>query len=429
MIDTLIPDILRAVITNFMMILLIIIMSTPKYDKKYIYFLVAFLITALNLAINIYFYLTQNYSAVVLTDFIMFIFIAIALKPLFSETAMQWCFSFVTLINIDVSIVFLSYILSDIFPNPYYGNVILRAVFLGGVVFVFWKKVGPLYNRVKEYWHVYSLLTVTLLINYLYYFLKGDIKQTMEESFVPILLLVFLTLFLYIGIFLSLKIIIQRYTLREENIKNQNQRILLERTTDEIKQRLSLMDDTVKQMRVVQHDRRHFNATLKEIIEQGEIEKALELIDKLSEALPQGPQSYCHNLEVNAAVCYYVTMAREKGITCDIKLNIPKELSVDSLELTMIISNLMENAIQGVSTVTDEKKRKIRFTVIYTGQLILEIENYFTGEIKTDANGIPISEKANHGIGTQSVISFAKKWNSELDYIISDNIFKVQMMI
>ena len=134
-------------------------------------------------------------------------------------------------------------------------------------------------------------------------------------------------------------------------------------------------------------------------------------------------------MEVNAAVCYYATMASEKGISCDIKLNIPKKLSLDGLELAMVVSNLLENAIHGVESLTDENARKIQFTAIYTGQLLLEIENSYTGKIKTNEDGIPLSEKKGHGIGTQSIVSFAKKWNAELDYIISDKTFKVQMMI
>ncbi|WMJ23000.1 GHKL domain-containing protein [Paludicola sp. MB14-C6] len=426
---TLIHDILRAVTTDIMLILLIFTMSTPKYNKKYIYISVAVLITSFNLATNMYFYLSQNYSAVVLTDLITLILIGFALKPFFSETAMQWCFSFVTLLNIYAAIVFISYYLSAISPHPYYGVIVLRIVCFGVIIWIFRKKIGPLYRSVKEYWHVYSLLTVSLLVNYIYYLLCGDIEQTMQENFIPIMFLIFLTLFIYIGIFLSLKIIIQRYTLREENIKIQTERVLLQKTTAEMQQRLSLMDDAVKQMRVVQHDRRHFNATLTELIEQGEIAQALTLIQKQSAALPQGPRSYCENVEVNAAVCYYVAMANEKGIACDIKLNIPKNVSVDGLELAIMISNLLENAIQGVSAVVDEKQRKISFTVIDTGQLILEIKNYYVGKIETDEYGLPLSKKSGHGFGTQSVVSFAKKWNAELDYEISNNLFQVRMII
>ncbi len=426
---TLIPDILRALITDIMLILLIITMSTPKYKKRYVYVIVISFITLINLAANLYFYLTQNYSAVVVTDFLMLIFIAVALKPFFCETVMQWCFSFVTLMNIYISIVFLSYILCGIFPNPSYGIIVLRAIFFGIIVFIFRKKVGPLYHKVKTYWNVYFLLTVALLINFLYYFLSGNIEEIMTDYFMSILLLVILTFFLYIGIFLSLKIIIQKYTLREENIKIENEHMLLQKISNEMNQRLSLMDDMVKQMRITQHDRRHFNATLYELIEQGETKQALDLINKQSAAFPQGPHSYCENVEVNAAVSYYATIASGKGIACDIKLNIPQKLSTDGLELAMVISNLMENAVHGASDVTDENKRKIKFNAIYTGQLILEITNHFNGKIMTDENGIPISNKSEHGIGTQSVVAFAKKWNAELDYQVSDDTFKVRMMI
>lgn len=427
MVDKILPDILRAIVTDMMIIMLIFTMSTPKYKKKIIYISATGILILINLGINLYFYLTGDYSAVVLTDIFMLLLISIVLKPLFKENITQWGFIYITVLNFYAATVFITYYLSDYFPNPHYANVVLRGVCLGMVVILFWKKAGPLYHQVKEYWHVFSILTCALLMNYLYYFLSGNILEMMDNNFMPILLLIFLTIFIYIGIFLSLKIIIQRYENREEYLNMQNERLLLQSTTNEMKHRLSLMDEAVKQMRVIQHDRRHFSATIMELLEQGKTKEALQLIQKQSAALPMSPQKYCDNVEVNAAVSYYVAMANEKGIECAIRLNIPEDINVDSLELAMVISNLMENAIQGVANLSE--KRKVKLVVLYTGQLILNIENHYQGIIKMDENGYPISEVENHGLGTQSIVFFAKKWNAELDYVISDNIFKVQMMI
>jgi signal transduction histidine kinase len=427
--ETISPDILRAIITDIMLLLFIFTMSTPKYTKKHVYVVSSIIIIVLNLIFNIFFYMTKNYSAVVVVDILMLGIVAISIKPLFQETMIQWGFIFITLLNIYAAIIFLSYFLCDIFPNPYYGNTLLRALMFAIIVVVFWKIAGPLYHKVKEYWYIFYLLTGTLLINYLYYFLSGDIEQALTEHFMSILLLVFLTVFIYLGILLSLKIIIQRYELNEKAARIESERLLLQNASNEMKQRLSIMEDAVKQMRISQHDRRHFNATIKELIENGETKQALLLLNKYSAELPQSPRYFCENVEVNAAVSYYAAMAHQKGINCDMKLNIPKDISIDGLELAMVVSNLFENAIEGVMSVTDENTRSIKFNSMYTGQLLLEIENTYVGKIKTDENGFPISQKEDHGIGTQSVICFAKKWNAELDYYISDNTFKVQMMI
>lgn len=246
-------------------------------------------------------------------------------------------------------------------------------------------------------------------------------ERTLTENFIPLLLLVLLTVLVYLAIFLSMRKTLQEASLREENLKIQSDRELT-------RQRLSLMDETVRQMSIAQHDRRHFNNTLLSLLEQGEADKAAELIRQLSEALPQKPQSYCQNLPVNAAVSYYVELARQQGIRCKLRLDIPEKLSVDELSLAMAISNLMENAITAVSMLPVEQ-RAICFTVVNTGQLILELSNHYTGDVLLDEKGFPISGRDGHGKGTQSVADFTQKCGGEVAYEISDGLFKVRLMV
>ncbi|MEA4893239.1 MAG: hypothetical protein VB085_11855 [Peptococcaceae bacterium] len=171
------------------------------------------------------------------------------------------------------------------------------------------------------------------------------------------------------------------------------------------------MDETVRQMSIVQHDRRHFNNTLLPLLRQGEADKAADLIRQQSEALPQKPQSYCQNVSVNAAVSYYAELARQRGVRCELRLNIPEKLDIDELSLAMTVSNLMENAITAVSALP-VKQRTLRFTAVALGE-----------------NGFPISREEGRGKGTQSVAGFVKECEGELAYEISDGIFKVRLMV
>lgn len=207
----------------------------------------------------------------------------------------------------------------------------------------------------------------------------------------------------------------------EENLKIQSDRELT-------RQRLALMDETMRQMSIVQHDRRHFNNTLLALLRQGETDKSIDFIRQQSDALPQKPQSYCQNIPVNAAISYYAELARQKGIRCDLRLDIPEKLTVDELSLAMTVSNLMENAITAVSVLTSNR-RELRFTAVHTGQLILEFSNPFDGEIEWDANGIPVSQEGGHGKGSQSVADFVSKCGGELIYDVSGGVFKVRIMV
>ena len=194
------------------------------------------------------------------------------------------------------------------------------------------------------------------------------------------------------------------------------------------RQRLALMDETVRQMSIAQHDSRHFNNTLLALLQQGETDKAAGFIRQQSAALPQKPQSYCRNVSVNAAISYYAQLAHGQGIRCELRLNIPETLSVDERSLAMAISNLMENAVNAVSLLPAEK-RELRFTAVHTGQLILEMTNPYEGKVTLDDEGLPLSSKEGHGKGIQSIYDFVKQCGGEVVYKIDGGIFEVRMMV
>ena len=133
-------------------------------------------------------------------------------------------------------------------------------------------------------------------------------------------------------------------------------------------------------------------------------------------------------MPVNAAVSYHAELARQRGIRCDLRLDIPEQLPIDELSLAMAVSNLMENAISAVSSLP-VPRRALRFTAVNAGQLILELSNPYNGEIKLDTNGLPTAREEGHGKGTQSVARFVKECGGELVYDVSGGLFKVRLMV
>lgn len=414
-------DILRSLVTNTMLVALLFTLAQPKCRQRTLC-AVLVSIVALDLAMNIFFYLRNDYTMIAKLDIAFFILVGFATKPLFRETVMQWLFNCFTVMNIYAVTVILSYYLCAPFPHSYYTVIILRALMFAVAILLFRRRLRPLYRQAAEHWSVYLFVAAGLFMNFAWYFFSGeDVRRMLRLNYVPLLLLVLLTVLVYLAVFLSLRKTLYEAALLEENLKIQSDRELT-------RQRLALMDETMRQMSIVQHDRRHFNNTLLALLRQGETDKSIDFIRQQSDALPQKPQSYCQNIPVNAAISYYAELARQKGIRCDLRLDIPEKLTVDELSLAMTVSNLMENAITAVSVLTSNR-RELRFTAVHTGQLILEFSNPFDGEIEWDANGIPVSQEGGHGKGSQSVADFVSKCGGELIYDVSGGVFKVRIMV
>lgn len=414
-------DILRSLVTNALFIALLFTLAQPKC-RKWTLRLVFVSIVVADLAMNAYFYLRSDYTTLAALDMVFFIVVGAATKPLFRETTAQWLFNCFTAMNIYAVTVLISYYLCGLFPHPYYAITALRGLIFAAAIILFRRRLRPLYRQAAEHWSVYLFVAAALFVNFAYYFLSGEnVEQAMEDNYVPLMLLVSLTALVYLAMFLSLRKTLKEAALREENLKIQADRELT-------RQRLELMDETVKQMSISQHDSRHFNNTLITMLQQGETDKAILFIRQQNEALPRKPQSYCRNVPVNAAVSYYAQLAHQQGIRFEPRLDVPEKLSVDELSLTMAVSNLLENAITAVSALPTEK-RELRFTAVYTGQLILEMANPYEGLVSLDKNGLPISDKEGHGKGSQSIFDFVSKCGGELVYEVSGGVFKVRMMI
>ncbi len=426
---SLFPDLLRAVITDVMLVLLLSTMATPKYKSKVVYIIATTIILVANVSANCYFYLLENYTAVFYVDLAMLMLIGVALKPLFTDKIMQWCFSYITMVNIYAIVVFLSYMLCDIFPRPIYGNAYLRLILFSVIVFVFHKWVSKLYRKVLDYWHIYILPVVSLLACLLSYFLGGNIEEMLTSNYVPLLFVMLLGFSVYVSIIHSLKTITEQYAMREENQKMQAEREYLQLAASNMSQRLELMQEVSAQNSRAAHDRRHFNNVLLELLEHGETGEAAAMLQSHNQLVPKINKVYCGNPAVNAAVCHYAGLAEQAGISTEIELDIPIDLSVDSLELSMVVSNLLENAIQACGRLTDSSNPYLRFTCRSVGRLLLEMENPCTEDTALDESGYPFTSQKNHGIGSKSVIAFAKKYDGELIYKIENGVFRARLLV
>ncbi|HWP50177.1 MAG TPA: GHKL domain-containing protein, partial [Clostridia bacterium] len=429
MMESLFPDLLRAVITDVMLVLLLSTMATPKYKSKAIYIIATTIILVANVSANCYFYLAENYTAVFYVDLAMLMVIGIALKPLFADKIMQWCFSYITMVNIYAVVVFLSYMFCDMFPRPIYGNAYLRLILFAVIIFVFHKWVSKLYRKVLDYWHIYILPVISLLACLLSYFFGGNIEETLNSNYVPLLFVMLLGLSVYISIIHSLKTITEQYAMREENQKMQTEREYLQLAAGNMSQRLELMEEVSAQNSRAAHDRRHFNNVLLELLEQGKSGEAASLLQNQNQMAHKVGKVYCENPAVNAAVCHYAGLAEQVSIPTEIELDIPKELTVDSLELSMVVLNLMENSIRACGKLPQNRFPYLRFTCRSVGRLLLEMENPCAEDTALDERGYPVASEEGHGTGSRSVIAFAKKYDSELLYRVENGVFRVRLLM
>lgn len=420
--DILGTDFLRAIVSTTGNVLLMFSLLQPRYGKR-VTCLALLGVLCADLGTAIYCYLSGNLTMLAKIDTVLFAVLCFAVKPLFKDSLMQWLFSYITIQNISDIVIILSFIFSRKLPYPAYANVAIRLVLF---LFFYWLlrfKVRPLYRQMVEHWNVFFYVALAVWATFTYYVVSSDdIVNTLTKQAIPLLLIITITLTAYTSVFHCLLSLRKEYRLKQD-------KALLELSSETMKQRLFVMDESVRQMSIIQHDQRHLNAALLELIQNGETDKAAALIEQQTVALPQKPARYCDNIAVNAAVGYYAAMAAQRGIRCDLRLDIPENPLCSELALSMVVSNLLENAIHACDKLDPDRERYLRASAVYTGQLILEVENPYSGEVSLDKNGSPVAKEEGHGRGSESVRTFVEEAGGEIFYGIKNGIFKVRLLV
>ncbi|MBI4855908.1 MAG: sensor histidine kinase [Acetobacterium woodii] len=420
---------LRSGISFTANILLLMTLMQPKYSKRAT--LLAMLgIFTVNLGMALACYLSGNLTLLAQIEMVMYVALCFAVRPMFKDTFMQWLFSFITVQNITDIIIIFSFVGSRYLPYSAYANILLRIILFGIFLLIFSRYVRPLYRQAVDHWTAYFAVALAIYITLFYYIMSSDdIVATLTEQAIPMLLVCFIGIAAYSSIFLSLRNLQREFLIREENQKMQAEREYMELAASNMSRQLELMDEVSLQNSRAAHDRRHFNNVLLELLEQGKTGEAYTLLESYNQVVPKISKIYCENHVVNAAVCHYASLAEQAGILLEITLDIPGNVNVDALELTMVVSNLMENAIQACERLPQNQVPYLRFTCKCVGRLLLEMENPCVAGTVLDRSGYPVVYEKEHGVGSKSTIAFVKKYDGELLYKIEDGIFRVRILV
>lgn len=91
----------------------------------------------------------------------------------------------------------------------------------------------PLYIKISEKWNVYLLVATGIFLNIIWYFVSAeDVEIMLTEQMVPLVLLVFLSLFVYFSVFHSLKRQLHENNLMNKNIKMQKDKDIIAISTE-----------------------------------------------------------------------------------------------------------------------------------------------------------------------------------------------------
>lgn len=246
--------------------------------------------------------------------------------------------------------------------------------------------------------------------------------QEAIEHAVYIYALTMLMIIVYVIIFHSL---VSQYNLQLSEYTNS----ILTSQSESFQKQLEAINSTEEQVSIIRHNIRYNLIVLSDMLKAGDTTGALEYLGSFGKRLDDAKkEAYCSNSTANAILAYYIERAESNGIRTEVQFAMPENISIDIMDFTAAVANALENAVNACAKVTEGKKR-LRIRTTESKQYIVEIANNYTGEVSFDEEGLPISKESGHGIGTRSISAFAQKNNAVLDYDVTEEWFKLRIVL
>ena len=183
--------------------------------------------------------------------------------------------------------------------------------------------------------------------------------------------------------------------------------------------------------RRMRHDLRHQLVAIQGLISESKKKDALEYIDNLSQSIPSiSEMLICDNVAVNSLAVHYMAQAEEKSILCDVNIVVPAVAGrIPDSDLSIIVGNLFENAIEACMHVEPEKRFiKVRSN-INSNRLTLIIDNSFDGELNLNGTDFYSRKRKGFGVGIASVRSVIKKYDGSMKHETESGVFKTSLYV
>lgn len=184
---------------------------------------------------------------------------------------------------------------------------------------------------------------------------------------------------------------------------------------------------TLLETRSVRHEIRSRTETLRTLCREGDLQRIRAYVEQFCEQSQIASSLYTANTLVNALVAPRFQAAQDEGIQVTAAIQIPETLPIADLDLSTVLSNLLDNAVVAASRVPADQPRELAFRMeLERGRLHIFCRNSYTGKIRLKPDGLPASQSGEwHGYGIRLVRQTVQKYDGFLDVQYDDHLFTV----
>lgn len=205
---------------------------------------------------------------------------------------------------------------------------------------------------------------------------------------------------------------------------------IFERQLASYSNQLNVMMQSEEKMVALRHDMKHH---LNQLSIMANRNQDTEVFDYIQSMHSYFNSPYCYtstgNKDIDSLINYMLNKAEKIIEKVDYEINVPKDLEINSLDLNIIIGNLLENAIDAAkSSIGKWMEVSLNYE---QGILFIRVRNSFNNEVKRQGDTYITTKKKmdGHGIGLQNVKKVVDSYKGEMQILDKNNIFDVRIIL
>ncbi len=183
-------------------------------------------------------------------------------------------------------------------------------------------------------------------------------------------------------------------------------------------------------MRGWRHDYHNHMQVMKAQLALGNLEEIQEYLNALEKELDHVDTLVkSGNLMTDAILNSKLTLARRQKIRINCNAKIPERISVEDVDLCVILGNLMDNALEACKQIAEENRFLRIYMKVNKSQLYLSIQNSAKEDPDFNEQNYITKKRGNHGLGMTRVQTAVEKYQGYLNLANEPGIFAAEVTI
>ena len=220
------------------------------------------------------------------------------------------------------------------------------------------------------------------------------------------------------------------YGLIREKMQSQQEAMQLQHQSELSAEQYRRIQEQIENSRRMRHDLTHHLLAIQSFLADGETGRAVEYLEQYLESTRKYEiLRFCGNPVVNMLVSHYDALAKEEEIDFSVRINIPDGLPVQDTDLSVLLGNLLDNAVRAAGHVT-EADRFVRLNMICSGKMLaITVDNGFDGHVKRDGERYMSTKEGHQGMGLKSIADISEKYHGGVEFTHEGVEFHASVMV